>query len=280
MDSNYVFITGEIGINHNGDIDLAKKIIDIAKQAGCDAIKFQKRTVETVYTKAELDMPRESPWGTTTREQKLGLEFKKEQYDEIDRYCKDRQIEWYASAWDLDSQRFLQQYNLKYNKIASAMLTCDSLLEMVAEERKHTFISTGMSTLQQIDGAVEIFRKKSCKFTLVACTSTYPCSIQECNVRFVQTLQYRYPDSCGFGYSNHSPGLIPSILAVGLGARYLETHITRSRILYGTDQSSSLEPAGLQRLVRDARQVSTILGDGCKVVYDSEKPIMKKLRKY
>ena len=159
-----VFITAEIGINHNGDVEIAKKLIDVAKQCGCDAVKFQKRTVEKVYSKEVLDTPRESPWGTTTKEQKLGLEFNKTEYDIIDSYCKERKIDWYASAWDKDSQLFLRQYNLKYNKIASAMLTNIELAEIIADERKKTFISTGMSTIDQIKQIVEIFRKKKLSF--------------------------------------------------------------------------------------------------------------------
>lgn len=275
-----VFFIGEIGINHNGDLNIAKKLIDLAKESGCNAVKFQKRDISVVYTKEELDKPRESPWGTTTREQKLGLEFEKSQYDEIDQYCKKVGIDWFASAWDLNSQKFLKSYDLKYNKIASALLTYDDLLEMVAQEGKHTFISTGMSTIEQIDHAIEIFRKYKCPFTVMACTSTYPCKIEECNVRSVQTLRYRYPDSIGIGYSGHETGLIPTILAVSLGANYIERHITVSRVLYGSDQAASLEDSGLEKLIRDVRQVETILGDGHKVVYDSEKAICKKLRKH
>lgn len=275
-----VYIIAEIGINHNGDLNLAKEMIDIAKSAGCDAVKFQKRDILSVYTKEELDKPRDSPWGTTTREQKFGLEFEKDQYDEINKHCFEIGIDWFASAWDMKSQKFLQQYDLKYNKIASAMLTYDDLLEEVSKEKKHTFLSTGMSDLCQIDNAVNIFRKNNCPFTVMACTSTYPCSAEECNVRFVETLAHRYPDSIGVGYSGHEPGILPSILAVAMGATYLERHITKSRVIYGSDQSASLEPSGLQRLVRDARVTNRMLGDGSKIVYESEKQVMKKLRKH
>lgn len=277
---NKIFIIAEIGINHNGDLALAKKMIDTAKDAGCDAVKFQKRNVLEVYSKEELDKPRDSPWGASTRQQKFGLEFEKPQYDEIDQHCKEIGIEWFASAWDLTSQTFLKQYDLKYNKIASALITYDALVEMVAQERKHTFISTGMSDLRQIDHAIALLRKHECPFTVMGCTSTYPCPADEANVRFVQTLRFRYPDSIGVGYSGHEPGLLPSVLAVAMGASYLERHITESRVLYGSDQSASLEPAGLERLVREARIANTILGDGSKLVYDSEKTIAKKLRKH
>ena len=168
------FVIAEIGINHNGDLELTKKLIDAASEAGCNAVKFQKRTIDLVYTKEELDQPRISPWGTTNREQKYGLEFTKEQYDEIDSYCKQKKIEWFASAWDLESQKFLQQYNLRYNKIASALLTNLDLLRMVAKERKYTFISTGMSTMEEIKVAVDIFREEDCDFELMHCNSTYP----------------------------------------------------------------------------------------------------------
>jgi N-acetylneuraminate synthase len=275
-----VFIIAEIGINHNGDLELAKEMIDIAVKYECNAVKFQKRTIDLVYSKEELDKPRESPWGTTNREQKHGLEFGQEEYDEIDKYCKEKGIEWFASSWDLESQKFLQQYDLKYNKIASAMLTYDDLLEMVAKEGKHTLISTGMSSLDEIDHAVEIFRKHKCPFTVMACTSTYPTPAEECNVRFVQTLQYRYPDSIGVGYSSHAVGPLPCSLAVAMGATWLEFHQTLNRCLYGSDQKASLEPRGVEILCRDTRKISTILGDGNKIVYKSEVPIKAKLRKF
>ena len=275
-----VYIIAEVGINHNGDMDITKKLIDLAADAGCNAVKFQKRTLDLVYTQEELDKPRESPWGTTNREQKAGLEFGKEEYDEIDRYCKEKGLLWSASAWDTESQKFLQQYDLEFNKIASALLTHDELLEMIAQEGKLTYISTGMSTLEQVDHAVEIFRKHNCPFTVMHCTSTYPTSIDESNIRVVQTLGARYPDSQGIGFSGHEKGLLPTLLAVSLGATVVERHITLDRTMYGSDQAASLEPTGIRRLCRDAREVQTILGDGTKKVYDSEKPIIDKLRKY
>jgi N-acetylneuraminate synthase len=274
-----ITIIGEIGINHNGSLELTKKLIDLSVECGCNAVKFQKRTVDEVYSEGELNKYRESPWGTTNREQKEGLEFGKDEYDEIDLYCKRKNIDWFASAWDMKSQDFLRQYDLKYNKIASAMLTYDDLLEAVAKEKKHTFISTGMSNMDEIDHAVEIFRKHECPFTIMACTSTYPCDISECNVRFVKTLKHRFLDSVGVGYSGHEKGILPSLLAVVQGATVLERHITTDRTQYGSDQAASLGPDGLRRLCRDSREIVEILGDGFKVVYDSEVPIKKKLRK-
>ena len=272
-----VFITAEIGINHNGDVEIAKKLIDMAKQCGCDAVKFQKRTVEKVYSKEVLDAPRESPWGTTTKEQKLGLEFNKTEYDVIDSYCKEKQIDWYASAWDKDSQLFLRQYNLKYNKIASAMLTNHELAEMVADEKKKTFISTGMSTMDQIKQIVEIFRKKSCPFELMHSNSSYPMKLEEANLKCITTLKKEF--DCDIGYSGHEvSSYVVCLAAVMLGATSIERHVTLDRSMYGSDQSASLEKPGLERLVRDIHRTDLILGDGIKRIWDSEKPVMKKLR--
>lgn len=271
------FITAEIGINHNGDIEIAKRLIDMAKTAGCDAVKFQKRTVEKVYSKEILDSPRESPWGTTTREQKMGLEFNKEQYDVINEYCKQKNIEWYASSWDIDSQIFLRKYNLKYNKVASAMLTNNKLLEVIAEEKKHTFISTGMSTIDEIRKAVEIFRKHGCPFELQHSNSSYPMNIEEANLRCIETLRKEF--NCNVGYSGHEvAAYIVCVAAVMLGATSIERHITLDRSMYGSDQASSIEPVGLIRLVRDIILIDKILGDGVKRVWPSEVQVMKKLR--
>ena len=272
-----VFITAEIGINHNGDIGIAKKLIDIAKNANCDAVKFQKRTVEKVYSKQVLDSPRESPWGTTTREQKLGLEFNKKEYDIIDAYCKEKEIEWFASSWDIDSQLFLRNYHLKHNKIASAMLTNTELLNMVAEEKKHTFISTGMSTIDQISHAVKIFKNYDCHFELMHSNSSYPMKPDEANLQCIKTLKEKF--NCNVGYSGHeSSGYNISLAAAVLGATSIERHITMARAMYGSDQAASLEPIGLVRLVRDIRMLDLIMGDGVKKVYPSEIPVMKKLR--
>ena len=272
-----VFFTAEIGINHNGDLEMAKKLIDVAVEAGCDAVKFQKRTVEKVYSKEVLDTPRESPWGKTTREQKLGLEFGKDEYDIIDQYCKKKNIEWYASSWDIDSQLFLQNYNLKHNKVASAMLTNHKLLEVIAKERKLTFISTGMSTMDEIKDAVRIFEKYDCKFSLQHSNSSYPMKEEEANLNCITTLQKEF--KCDVGYSGHETiGYLICVCAVILGATSIERHITFDRSLYGSDQAASLEPQGLKRVVNDVRRIESVLGDGEKRVWSSEIPVMKKLR--
>ena len=272
-----VFITAEIGINHNGDIGIAKQLIDVAKLAGCDAVKFQKRTVSKIYSKEILDTPRESPWGTTTREQKLGLEFSLKDYKIINNYCKNKKISWYLSCWDVDSQIEMRKFKTKYNKIASAMLTHTKLLETVAEEKKYTFISTGMSTIKQIASAVKIFKKYKCPFELMHSHSTYPMSENEANLKLIPALEKKF--KCNVGYSGHetSSYLLP-IIAVTLGANSIERHITLNRAMYGSDQAASLEPQGLLRLVNDIRTLDIVLGDGKKKIYDSEKPAMKKLR--
>ncbi|GBL40915.1 sialic acid synthase [Nitrosarchaeum sp.] len=272
-----VFITAELGINHNGDIEIAKQLIDMAKAAGCDAIKFQKRTIDKVYSKEVLDTPRESPWGTTTREQKMGLEFDEKQYDVINEYCKQKGIEWYASSWDIDSQLFLRKYNLKHNKVASAMITNRKLLEVIAEEKKYTFISTGMSTVDEIREAIQIFKKHNCPFELQHSNSTYPMKIEEANLRCIETLRKEF--DCNVGYSGHEAvGYIVCVAAVMLGATSIERHITLDRSMYGSDQAASLEPMGWIRLVRDIRTIDKILGDGVKRVWPSEISVMKKLR--
>lgn len=270
------FIVAEIGINHNGDIEIAKKLIDMAAKCDCDAVKFQKRTIDIVYTKEFLNSPRESPWGTTQREQKEGLEFGKKEYNEIDKYCKKIGIEWFASAWDENSQRFLRAYNLKYNKIASAMLTNTPFLELVASEKKPTFISTGMCTFKEIDRAVNIFRKHKCPFTLMHCIATYPTDDENLNLLVIKTLKERY--KCDVGYSGHERGPHPSINAVALGAVAIERHITLDRAMYGSDQAASLEKRGLEILVKEARSVPIYLGNGKKTFSEAEKAIAKKLR--
>jgi N-acetylneuraminate synthase len=274
-----VFITAEIGINHNGDIDIAKKLIKMSKECGCDAVKFQKRTIEKVYSSEILDSARESPWGKTTRDQKLGLEFEKKEYDEINSYCKNENIEWFASAWDVDSQIFLKDYDLKYNKIASAMLTHNELLNIVAKEKKYTFISTGMSTLEQVENAVQIFRNLECPFELMHTNSTYPMKLEEANLKCIDTLHKKF--DCKVGYSGHeSSSYLLCVTAVMLGATSIERHITLDRSMYGSDQPASLEKPGLERLVRDIRRLDLILGDGIKRVWDSEIPVMEKLRTF
>ena len=270
------FIVAEIGINHNGDLQLAKQLIDIAVVAGCDAAKFQKRTVDKVYTKEYLDGPRKSPWGETQRDQKEGLEFGKEEYDAIDQYCKEKGIEWYASAWDIDSQKFLQQYDLKYNKVASAMLTNDELLEEIAKERKYTFIATGMSTFKEIDHAVEIFEKYGCPFELMHCNSTYPMPLEEANLRLIKVLADIY--KCKAGYSGHETGTLVSTCAVAAGATSIERHITIDKNMYGSDQKASIEAYELCKLVRDIRETEKIMGTGEKKLTATEEEVKKKLR--
>ena len=271
---NNPFIIAEIGINHNGNIEIAKKLIDMAIDAGCDAVKFQKRTVNIVYSKEFLDSPRESPWGTTQRAQKEGLEFGKQEYNEINGYCIDKEIDWFASAWDLESQIFMSRYNLKYNKVASPMLTNIPLLEMIVREKKMTFISTGMSTIEQIKRVFAIFDNNDCPFIVLHCVSTYPCRDEDCNLSYIKTLSEHYLT----GYSGHEVGVLSSIMAVTLGAVAIERHITLDRAMYGTDQAASLERKGLELLVRDARRVSTILGGGKKRITQEELNNAKKLR--
>ncbi|MFA7115332.1 MAG: N-acetylneuraminate synthase family protein [Candidatus Omnitrophota bacterium] len=276
MQKNEIFVIAEVGINHNGDIEITKKLIDMAKESGCDAVKFQKRDIDTVYTKELLDGHRESPWGKTQRAQKKGLEFGEKEYDIIDQYCKQKDIVWLASAWDIKSQEFLKRYNLKYNKVASAMLTHYDLLEVIAKEGKHTFVSCGMSDWGMINKALEIFNREKCPYTLLHCVSTYPSEDEECNLRAIATLKNKY--KCEVGYSGHERGVLPSILAVAAGATVLERHITLDRTMYGSDQAASLERKGLELLVRDARRVKDILGNGDKVISEKEAPIAKKLR--
>lgn len=271
-----IFIIAEVGINHNGDLDIAKRLIDVAKDAGADAVKFQKRTIDMVYSKEMLDIPRESPWGTTTRQQKLGLEFDKKGYKEIDRYCKEKGISWFASAWDIESQKFLRQFDCKYNKIASAMIVYENLLKEVASEKKHTFISTGMTEFKHIDRAVEIFREKGCPFELMHCMSTYPMEDEDANLNCIKVLRDRY--KCNVGYSGHEVGLAVSYAAAALGITSLERHITLDRAMYGSDQAASIEPAGFHQMVGAVRKIEKAMGDGNRVMNHKEIPIAKKLR--
>jgi N-acetylneuraminate synthase len=275
---NIPFIIAEIGINHNGDIEIAKQLIDMAKDCSCDAVKFQKRTIDIVYSKEFLDSPRQSPWGTTQRAQKEALEFGEKEYNIIDAYCKQRGIDWFASSWDVESQLFLRQYNLKYSKVASPMLTHIPLLNVIAEEKKHTFISTGMSTFEEIDRVVEIFRKRGCPFTLMHSVATYPVKEEELNLSCIKTLRERY--SCDVGYSGHEVSPMPSIIAAALGAVAIERHITLDRTIYGSDQAASLEARGLQILVANAKNIPKLVGDGIKMVTAEEQVNMAKLRYY
>lgn len=271
-----IFIIAEVGINHNGSLDIAKKLIDVAVFAGCDAVKFQKRAIDLVYSKEILDTPRKSPWGTTTREQKEGLEFGLKEYTEIDAYCRQKGIAWFASAWDIESQKFLQQFNCKYNKIASAMLPYEPLLEAVASEGKYTFISTGMSSTEYVDRAVDIFKQAGCPFELMHCVATYPMKDEDANLNCIKTLRDRY--GCKVGYSGHEVGLAVSYAAAALGTTSLERHITLDRSMYGSDQAASVEPAGLYMLVGAVRKIKNAMGDGVIAISEKEIPISKKLR--
>ena len=272
-----IFLTAEIGINANGDVDIAKKMILHARDAGMNAVKFQKRHIASCYTKEFLDSPRESPWGKTQFDQKMGLEFNYEEYQEIDRYCKELGIAWYASAWDLHSQEFIRHFNVPYNKVASAMLGNKPLLRMIAEEKKKTFISTGMSTLAEIDSVVDLFIDHDCPFTLLHCNSTYPMKDEDANLRCITTLRERY--DCDVGYSGHETSLLKvCIAAVVLGATSIERHITLDRAGYGSDQAASIETHDLKNFVEVIQAVPYLLGDGVKSIQESEWPIRKKLR--
>ena len=273
-----IFIIAEIGINHNGDLGIAKQLIDLAVDAGADAVKFQKRTIDRVYNRELLDSPRQSPWGTTQREQKEGLEFGLDEYREIDRYCKGKGIEWFASAWDMESQKFLRQFDCKYNKIASAMIIYKDLLREVASEGKHTFISTGMTMDGDIGKAVEIFRKANCPFELMHCVATYPMEDTDANLNCIKTLRDRH--QCDVGYSGHEVGLAVSYGAAALGITSLERHITLDRAMYGSDQAASVEPVGFRMLVGAVRKIEKAMGDGIIGVTDKEIPIAKKLREH
>jgi len=269
-------IIAEIGINHNGNLEIARRLIDVAVDAGCSAVKFQKRTVDKVYSQEMLDSPRESPWGHTQRAQKEGLEFGKAEYDAIDAYCREKGLPWFASAWDVDSQRFLQQYNLKYNKVASAMLTREDLLEEIAGEGRYTFLSTGMSTWEEIDHAVEIFRRHGCPFELMHCNSTYPMEDSDANLALIPVLRERY--GCRVGYSGHEQDIWPSVLSVAAGVSSIERHITLDKTMYGSDQKASLEPEQLRRLVEEVRRAEAILGTGEKTLSPAEQAVRAKLR--
>lgn len=269
------FIIAEIGINHNGSVKLAKQMIDIAKTTGCDAVKFQKRTVDVVYTKEELARERKSIFGNTNGDLKYGLEFGEKEYKEIDTYCKEKGIMWFASCWDEDSVDFIDKFDVPCYKIASASLTDDDLLKYTKSKGKPILLSTGMSTMDQIKHAVTILGEEN--LILFHCTSTYPSNTAEINLRVIETFRKEF--SCPIGYSGHERGVTPSILAVALGACAVERHITVDRTNWGSDQAASLEMAGLYHMVRDIRQVPDLLGDGIKTVYQREIPIIEKLRR-
>ena len=274
---NKIFVIAEIGINHNGSIETAKKLIDMAVDCKCDAVKFQKRTLEKVIPKEMWHNKKETPWGYIEYiDYKRKLEFGKKEYDEINEYCKKKGIDWFASAWDIESQKFLDKYDLKYNKIASPMLTFDDLVEHVAKQGKKTFVSTGMSIWEEVDDAVSIFRHEQCPFVLMHCVGIYPCPDDKLNLKVIPKIKERYGGE--IGYSGHSPGIIDASLAVSLGARYIEKHITLDRSMFGSDQSASLEKNGLRYVVQNANEVLDMLGDGEKVIYDEEMEVRDKLK--
>ena len=271
------YLIAEIGINHNGDINIAKNLIKNAKETGFDAVKFQKRNIYKVYSKEILDTPRESPWGKTTEQQKKGLEFEINEYKQINDYCKELNIEWFGSAWDLDSLDFLDKFNIKFNKIASAMIVDQNFLTEVAKKKKHTFISTGMSTIANIDNAVEIFKKYSCSFELMHCVSTYPMKPEDANLLTINSLKKRY--KCNVGYSGHENGIAISLAAACLDISSLERHITLDRTMYGSDQAASLEYSGMDDLTSSLNKIIKSLGEEkLGFINDEEKKIAKKLR--
>lgn len=272
----HIFIIAEIGINHNGSVEIAKRLIEQAKAAGCDAVKFQKRSIEIVYSPEVLAQHRESPWGNTQRAQKEGLEFGKREYDVIDAHCRALGIEWFASAWDIPSQHFLRQYEHKYNKVASAMVTHRRFIEEVANEKRVTFLSTGMCSLEDVDAAVEVFAKVNCPLVLMHTVSTYPAPEKDLNLRTINTLRERY--GLPVGYSGHESSVSPSIMAAMLGAVAIERHITLDRAMYGSDQAASLELAGLINLTSMLRKIPGSLGDGVKRIAPGEAEVAKKLR--
>ncbi|WP_447603671.1 N-acetylneuraminate synthase family protein [Nitrospira sp. Nam80] len=269
------FIVAEIGINHNGNVEIAKKLIDTAALGGCDAVKFQKRTVEVVYTPEELAKPRENPFGPTNGDLKRGLEFGNDQYAEINRYCAAKGILWYTSCWDEASVDFMEHFNPPCYKIASASLTDDALLRHHRRYGRPIILSTGMSTLQQVDHAVDVLGTTD--LILLHCTSTYPSSVEELNLRGIQTLRERY--DVPIGYSGHEVGLATSVAAAAMGACMIERHITLDRAMWGSDQAASIEPQGIWRLVKDVRAIERAMGDGKKCLYPSEIPVMNKLRR-
>ena len=274
-----IYCIAEIGINHNGDIDIAKKLIDVAANAGADAVKFQKRDINLVYTQEFLAGHRDSPWGTTQREQKMGLEFEENEYKIIDKYCKEKNIDWFASAWDIESIKFLDKFDLKYHKIASAMIVDNTFLNEIAKRKLHTFISTGMTNETMINNAVEIFRKHDCSFELMHCISTYPMLNEDANLNCIYTLRDKY--NCNVGYSGHeSGGVAISYAAAALGISSLERHLTLDRAMYGSDQSASIEPSGFKMLIGGVREIEKAMGDGHIQFLDKEKPIAENLRQH
>ena len=278
--SKNIYIIAEIGINHNGDLSIAKKLIDIAKVAGCDVVKFQKRNPDVCVPEHQKSVMRDTPWGRMSYlEYKYKVEFDKNNYDEIDTYCKSRNIEWTASPWDLDSLNFLNQYDVPFIKIPSALLTDLDLIKQTTATGKKIIISTGMSTLQEVDDAVNAIKSinKDADYAVLHCNSSYPAPNDELNLKCIETLQERY--NCEVGYSGHEFGLTTTIASICMGATIIERHITLDRTMWGTDQMCSVEPQGLIKLVRGIKELNLAIGDGKKVVTETEKPIKDKLRK-
>jgi N-acetylneuraminate synthase len=274
MKSNKIFLIGEIGINHNGSLKIAKELIIFAKKTGFDAVKFQKRTPEITTPRNKINKQRETPWGTMTYlEYKKKIEFGKKEYDEINKFCKKLNIIWFASPWDIPSNNFLNQYKLKYNKIASPMLTNLALLNAVAKQKRFTFISTGMSKLSDVQTAIKIFKKHKCKFNLMHCVSTYPCSDVNLNLKMIQVYKKKF--KVDVGYSGHEINVSPSLMAACLGATSIERHITLDRTMWGTDHAASLEKNGMINLVNYIRRFEKIIGDGKKKFLQSEKDKLK-----
>ena len=271
------YIIAEIGINHNGSLETAKKLIDIAAVSGCDAVKFQKRNPDVCVPDHQKDVPRDTPWGTMSYLQyKYLMEFDKEQYDQIDEYCKQKDIAWSASPWDMDSLQFLEQYDLPFIKMPSAMLTNEELMRGAARTGKKVIFSCGMSTLDETDLAVQWMREENAEFALLHCNSTYPAPLEDLNLKCIQTLRERY--NCEVGYSGHEFRLGTTVAAVYLGATILERHITLDRTMWGSDHLASVEPQGLIKLVKGVRELEIAFGDGNKVVTEGELPIRLKLR--
>jgi N-acetylneuraminate synthase len=274
---NKIYTIAEIGINHNGNLDIAKNLIDAACDAGFDSVKFQKRTIDLVYEQNLLNSLRESPWGTTQREQKEGLEFSLDDYLEIDKYCNAKKIEWFASAWDVESLNFLDQFNIKYHKIASAMIVDKDFLSAVAKKKLHTFISTGMSSIQDISDAIKIFKEEGTSFELMHCFSTYPMKPEDANLATIEDMKQTF--NCNVGYSGHENGLAVSYAAAMMGISSLERHITLDRTMYGSDQAASIEPKGMNELISVINKMHVAIGSvKTGVILDEEIPIAEKLR--
>ncbi|HEX7670488.1 MAG TPA: N-acetylneuraminate synthase family protein [Polyangiaceae bacterium] len=269
------YIAGEIGINHNGDIAIAQKLVDVAALSGCQAVKFQKRTLEVVYTAEELAKPRENPFGATNGDLKRGLEFGTREYQSIDQYCREKKVAWFASCWDEASVDFIERFSPPCYKIASASLTDDALLRHHRKTGRPIVLSTGMSTMEQMDHAVEVLGTKD--LVILHTTSSYPSKTEDLNIRMIPVLRERY--GVPVGYSGHEVGLATTYAAVALGACMVERHITLDRAMWGSDQAASIEPQGLMRLVRDIRSIEKALGDGVKRVVPDEVPVLKKLRR-